>query len=235
MLFRSLPLISYFDGGNLEVVHCGNAACSSGKTSTTVDSGGVGLYGSETIGADGLPLVSYFDILGNALKVLHCGNAACSSGNTKTTVDSGNVGEYSSVTIGIDGLPLVSYYDQGNGTLKVMHCGTLDCSSGNTFKTVDSSGNVGGYTSVTIGADGLPVVSYRDFTHQALKVLHCDALDCSSGNTSRTVDTNNVGLDTAVTIGADGLPFISYIDVANSTLKVLHCGNAFCVPYLRRR
>ena len=221
------------------MVHCGDADCSSsGKTSTTVDSGGVGSFASETIGADGLPFVSYSDGLHDVLKVLHCGSLDCSTGNTITTVDSPNVGAHSSVTIGIDGLPVISYSDDANSTLKVLHCGTLGCSSGDTKTTVDNSnlGIFGGYTSVTIGADGHPFVSYYDFTNGALKLLHCGTIDCSSGNTSTTADNSeNDGLDTAVTIGADGLPLISYLDVTHSQLKVLHCANAFCVPYLRRR
>ena len=32
----------------------------------------------------------------------------------------------------------------------------------NTLTTIDSGGNVGHYTSITIGTDGLPVISYYD-------------------------------------------------------------------------
>ena len=39
--------------------------------------------------------------------------------------------------------------------------------------TLDSASNVGRYSSVTIGVDGLPLISYYDLTNSALKVAHC--------------------------------------------------------------
>ena len=59
------------------MAHCGNAACSA-ATITTVDSGGdVGVYASVTIGADGLPVISYQDLTNGDLKVAHCSNRFC--------------------------------------------------------------------------------------------------------------------------------------------------------------
>ena len=94
--------------------------------------------------------------------------------------------------------------------------------------TVDSAGDVGRYTSITTGADGLGLISYRDTSNGFLKALHCGNAACSSG-TATTVDSaGNVGYYTSITIGADGLGLISYYDATNGDLKVLHCGNAAC-------
>jgi hypothetical protein len=229
-----LAVISYYDNTNydLKVAHCGNAACSSGNTITTIDSGGnVGQHTSITIGMDGLPLISYYDVTNYNLKVAHCGNTACSSGNTITTVDSsGDVGNYTSITIGKDGLPIISYFDDTNDDLKVAHCGNADCSSGNIVTTVDSEGIVGSYTSITIGTDGQAVISYYDETNYHLKVIQCFGAYCSSfANNITTVDSGGtVGQYTSITIGTDGLPVISYLDVGNNDLKVAKCGNADC-------
>jgi len=228
-----LGLISYYDNTNddLKILHCGNAACSSGNTATTVDSAFfVGTDTSITIGADGLGLISYYDSTNGDLKVLHCGNVACNSGNTATTVDSaGFVGDYTAITIGADGLGLISYSDAGNVNLKVLHCGNAACNSGNISTTVDSAGDVGRYTSITIGADGLGLISYLDLANGDLKVLHCGNAACNSGNLSTTVDSAGfVGQFTSITIGADGLGLIGYSDAGNGDLKVLHCGNAAC-------
>ena len=54
--------------------------------------------------------------------------------------------------------------------------------------TVDSGGLLGAFTSITIGTDGLPVISYIDFTNTNLKVAHCNDTACTSAGTT-TVDS----------------------------------------------
>jgi hypothetical protein len=228
-----LGLISYTynTGIDLRVLHCGNLMCNSGNTITSVDTAGLsGEFSSIAVGADGLGLVSYYDLTNGHLKVLHCGDILCSSGNIGTTVDTASdVGPFSSITIGIDGLGLISYYDGVHGYLKVLHCGNLLCSSGNTSASLDTSITIDGATSITIGSDGLGLISYYDDTNKNLKVLHCGNLLCNSGNTNTSVDTaGETGWYPSITIGADGLGLISYSDVTNEDLKVLHCGNLLC-------
>jgi predicted regulator of Ras-like GTPase activity (Roadblock/LC7/MglB family) len=233
-----LPVISYYDVSNadLKVAHCGNAACSAGNTIFTfVSADTVGRYTSVTVGADGLPVISYCHMTNAELRVAHCGNAACNGGNTITTVDSGYVGAHTSVTVGADGLAVISYYDVINNDLKVAHCGNAACNGGNTITTVDSGGNVGSYTSVTVGADGLPLISYYDLDNGDLKVAHCGNAACTSSITTTVDYGGDVGQYTSLTVGADGQPVISYHDVTNGDLKVAHCSNRFCVPYHRPR
>ena len=59
----------------------------------------------------------------------HCGNALCSDGNVSTTVDDpvNTVGRHSSIAIGTDGLPVISYQDQTARALRVIKCGTRTC------------------------------------------------------------------------------------------------------------
>jgi hypothetical protein len=224
-----LGLISYHDYTNvdLKVLHCGNLLCNSGNTITTVDSDGlVGYDTSITLGADGLGLISYTDVSSDALMVLHCGNMLCNSGNISTVVDS--IGWNTSITLGADGLGLISYHASHNGALQILHCGNVLCNSGNITTTVDSSGDVGRDSSITIGADGLGLVSYWDFYNRDLKVLHCGNTLCNSGNTVTTVDSEGDIEYSSITLGADGLGLIIYSDLTNDVLKVLHCGNALC-------
>ena len=84
------------------------------------------------------------------------------------------------ITLGeLGGLGVISYYDSSgsNLDLKVAHCIDVACSAA-TSTTVDSPGTVGWYTSLAIGADGLPLVTYRDVGGTAVKVAHCPNVFC---------------------------------------------------------
>lgn len=176
-----LPLVSYFDNANvdLKVAHCNDIACTTSTATTIASSGNVGLYTSLTIGADGLGLVSYRDASASVLDVAHCSNLACSSAGLSTVDSSGIEGEYSAITLGSDGLGVISYYDGSGSTedLKVAHCANVACSL-SSYVTVDAPGQVGWNTSITVGSDGLPFVSYRDVSGGAVKGLHCPNAFC---------------------------------------------------------
>lgn len=228
-----LPLISYDDvtNGDLKVLKCSTASCSGSNVITTVDAAGdVGTYSSLTIGFDGLPVISYYDVGNGNLKAVKCGDPFCASANTFTTLDStGDVGLHTSVAIGTDGLPVMSYYDATGANLKALKCGNPSCSSGNTITALDSTGDVGPYTSITLGTDSFPLISYYDVTNANLKVVKCGNAACSAGNTITALDSvGDVGSHTSITIGLDGLPIISYYDGTNFDLKVIKCGNAAC-------
>jgi preprotein translocase subunit Sec61beta len=202
-----------------------------GTTTTTLDGTGfVGSHTSITTGSDGLGLISYFDIANGDLKVAHCGNTACTSAAAAiSTVDNaGAVGTHTSITTGSDGLGLISYFDITNGDLKVAHCGNIACTSVAAISTVDSAGDVGVYTSITTGADGLGLVSYLDQAGGELKVAHCSDADCAGATITTLEVTVNTGSGTSITTGADGFGLISYLDRTNGRLKVAHCQNAAC-------
>jgi hypothetical protein len=231
------PVISYYDadGGNLKVVKCNDHACSGGgEIISTVDSSvDVGLYTSITTGAGGFPVISCYDADAGDLKVVRCDDPACTGGGeTVTAVDTANdVGLYTSTAIGIDGFPVVSYYDADAGNLKVVKCDDPACTGGGeTISTVDSSADAGLYTSITIGIDGFPVISYYDADAGNLKVVKCDDPACTGGGETITALDSSVdaGLYTSITIGADGFPVISYYDADAGDLKVVKCGDPAC-------
>ena len=227
------PIISYndFTNGYLKIVRCLNQSCSSNNTPGILDSaGGVGRDTSIAIGSDGFAIISYYDYTNRDLKVAKCLNQICTSSTSSRTLDSVDfVGTYTSIAIGADGFPIISYYDSTNRDLKVVKCLNQSCSSSPTPRTLDTAGDVGASTSIVIGADGFPIISYYDGTNYDLKIVKCRNQTCSSTYGPRTLDSSgDVGFYTSFAIGADDLPIISYYDNSNRYLKVYSCGDERC-------
>jgi hypothetical protein len=169
------PVISYLDSSNvdLRVVVCIDPICSTSVTPVIVDStGNTGFDSSIAIGVNGFPVISYLDNTSGDLRVAACNDATCST-STRTTVDSaGDTGFFSSIAIGVNGNPVISYYDYSNTGLRVAACNDAMCSFPATLTTVDSAGNTGWESSLAIGVNGFPVVSYFDNSNGDLRVAN---------------------------------------------------------------
>ena len=152
----------------------------------------VGLYTSIAIGADGFPVISYYDETAQRLKVAKCTTASCSTRTLSVVDDPANaVGRYTSIAIGADAFPVISYYDDSSDALRLAKCNDAACAGSNETLTVvdDSAHNVGFFTSIAIGADGFPVISYWDATPpQSLKVAKCSNASCTGGSRERHDD-----------------------------------------------
>jgi Collagen triple helix repeat (20 copies) len=173
-----LGLISYFDNINfdLKVAHCDNTLCTSGASHTLDSAGTVGFFSSVTIGADGLGLIGYYDQTNGNAKVAHCSDVACTSAILTTL----GIGSHTSATTGADGLGLISYshWDFTDSHLKVAHCDNTLCTGASTSDRNAGPGQVVLDTSITIGRDGLGLISYYDDTNGDLKVVHCSNTFC---------------------------------------------------------
>src|SRR3990170_3307592 len=227
------PVVAYQDGtlGDLKLLDCGNANCTSGNTVTTADGGfSVGMFNSMALDASGNPVISYYDALTDNLNVLHCGTPTCASGNvTATPDDEDDVGLYTSLVLDASGYPVIAYTDNTNEDLKLLHCGNAYCNVANSIFTPDTTGDVGFYASIDLDASGNPVIAYADTTNQDLKLLHCGDANCTSGNTITAPDTaGSVGSHTSLALDAAGNPVVSYYDATNGNLKLLHCGSPTC-------
>jgi hypothetical protein len=192
----------------------------------TIDStGDFDGYTSITVGTNGNPIISYYDSTNRDLKIAACNNPTCTT-STNSTIDStGQVGYYTSIAIGTNGNPLISYLDYDNQDLKVAACNNPTCTGStvlerSTNTTIDSAGLVGYTSSITIGTNGNPLISYNDATNGDLKVAACNNPTCTT-STNTTIDsTGQVGYYTSIAIGTNGNPIISYHDSTNMELKV---------------
>ena len=206
------------------------APCQASPFVTVLDdvSGIGGTAASIAIGTDSLPIVVYRAV-GTDLKVVHCTNAACTTHATPQTLDDVSFAGYTSITVGTDGMPIIAYHDGSLNDLKLVHCTTITCETSDSPQDLDSADVVGRYTSIAIGTDGFPIISYYDDTNDDLKAVHCTNVACTSHETPQTLDaTGNVGQYTSLAIGTDGMPVITYYDATNDDLKVVHCTNPAC-------
>lgn len=171
-----LGVISYIDNTNLKmyIIKCSRNDCS---TSTSIDS--IGAFSSiydpnVVIERDGNIGISF--VRDSMLHFAYCYDNfgwACYDTELASLWTPRN----HSLVIGADGLPIISY-SGGLDNLKVIHCYSPECRDENTsaditISTLDSLGHVGEYSSITIGSDGLPLISYFDSDNLDLKSAHC--------------------------------------------------------------
>ncbi len=235
----------YFAGGSqreLRVVHCTSIDCSTFNPPITLESStnNLGWFTdiSLAVGVDEFPIISYQERSTANLKVVHCTSIDCSTFNPPTTLDANiYTGQFTSITIGADNFPIISYFQSSSWDLKVVHCTSIDCSTSDAPIYLDTMGKVGVHTSITIGSDNLPIISYGDRTANTLKVAHCTSLDCSTSDIT-TLDqlSDWWSAETSITIGSDNLPIISYKwfkfnPPFYEMLKAVHCTSQDCSTF----
>ena len=153
------------DTQDLILTKCQDVLCASSTNQTIGAGGDRGSMLSGTIGATGNPVVTFYEAISGDLYWAYCADPACASESlVQLDGSSEDVGQYPSLNISESDFAVISYYDVTNGNLKVTRCTKNNCSGPpyRTTYTVDSSGFVGKASSLTIGTDGLPVVSYFD-------------------------------------------------------------------------
>jgi hypothetical protein len=222
------PIIAYPVGSDVRTVHCGDVLCTPGLIATTTHTTPVvdGFYISVAIGSDGLPVIAHQT--GDAdLAVMRCTNVACSA-STQVIGDNQSVplGYDAAVAIGVDGFPVVAHRILTGGTLvsadlRITRCTNLACSSV-VSTTVDSGPNqVGEFASIAVGADGVPIVAYRDETANTLKVARCADIGCTAVEPIPTDAGAGSGFGTSMVIDALGLPVIAHMDnTTNQDIRV---------------
>jgi hypothetical protein len=225
------PVIAYYDAVNrdLKVAVCTNPTCTNSTIRAIDTTGDVGSFTSIAIGVDGNPVIAYQDTTSTNLKVAACNSPTCTT-STRTAIDTaGDVGYDTSIAIGADGNPIISHYDMtSTGDLKVAACNNPTCTS-STNSLVDATVNdAGSFTSIAIGANGNPIISFYDANDTSLGIATCADPTCSTSSTTAIDSTGDVGYETSIAIGVDGNPVISYYDATNENLKAAVCGDPTC-------
>ncbi len=250
-----MPVIAYgsttaANNKFLVVTKCGDSACSTGNTTTTVNTStdNSGFVSTNTryngfaiiIGRDGMPVIAYGSRTpANAkmLVVTHCGKADCTYGNTTTAIDTTAKASRSfAMALGADGLPIIAYgADDSTGILKVTHCSNVSCSTQDQQTVIDSTAAIANGFAIAIGTDGIPIITYTTASSGgAIKTVKCTNVKCGAAGTTTSIDTlaSNQAQQPAMAISADGLPLIAYQFDNGGTpaqqLKVAKCTTASC-------
>lgn len=205
-----------------------NAIPSNQSVSTLDNVGYINFGVSITIGSDGLGLISYIDQSGN-LMVARCNDTDCLSADIHTLLTGGAISQEgsTSIAIGSDGLGLISFFDPNVSDqaldLKVAHCNDLQCSAADIYMIDNTASTVGKYSAITIGTDGLGLISYLDSSNSTLKAAHCNDIPCSSAS---TYHLTNGGVGSSIILGPDGLGIISHVN--SGQLLVSKCNDVHC-------
>ncbi len=213
------------------ITKCGNSACSSGNTTTQItDTDIIGYGTSIAIGNDGLPIISYGNSTDDDLMITKCGNSACSSGNTTIQISDGdNVGDDNSIAIGTDGLPVISHYNSTDGDLMITKCGNTACSSGNTTTQISDGDTIGRFTSLAIGAHGLPIIAYRNQSDTDLMITKCADSSCVGATGTALTGGSQLG-GWMANPRSYSVPFqtINTLQIANPTISKSFNSNRWC-------
>lgn len=229
----NLPFISYMGGGLVRAIKCGNAACTSGNTSTTPGNG-QGAY-SSFIAANGLtmsqfansnnPMLVYY-VTGseNTLKFVQCTNLTCTS--TTSTFDGAAGRSNSILTSAPNGELVLTSSVVGTGEVSARRCIDHQCSGyvfGNFLKAGGNINNV--YKpGLLMPSDNRLILSYSSGNN--LIFYKCSDSGCSNGSTV-TLDAGGVATTLApMALGTNGFPTIAYRK--SGQIKIIRCGNAAC-------
>jgi hypothetical protein len=138
-------------------------------------------------------------------------------------------GQYSSMRLDQNGNPVISDYDS-SGDLRLTRCYDPGCVVAHS-NVVDNGGgdNVGQFTSLRLDGSDVPVISYYDQTAGALRLAHCNDLDCAGASISTVDDQNDRGQYSSLALDTHGNPVISYYDATSHQLVLAHCNDVDCV------
>ncbi|MBI4159910.1 LamG domain-containing protein, partial [Candidatus Wolfebacteria bacterium] len=200
-----LARVSYLDSTNsdLKYVQCGNWACNSGNTLTTVDSSeNRGAGTSLVLGSDGFARISYYDSTNAKMMLAKCGNDACTSVSTTTVADANSgQGADSSLAIGSDGYPRIIYFHSQlfNRGVDFAICSSSDCSGSVTIQRLTNNGGMGfAQVGIALNSSNAARLFYRfSGIDNKLYYVKCNDSNCASPSTT-VLDTTNRQIGVAI-------------------------------------
>jgi hypothetical protein len=228
------PAISYYDAanGDLKYVRANDAYGCAWNALVTVDvMGDVGAFASMTI-VNGNPAISYYDATNDTLKYVQASNVDGSAWNAPLTVGTGGDDGMENCLAVVNGKPAISYYDAASGDLKYVQAGNADGSAWNAPVTVDGTANWAGDNSSLSVVNGMPAISYCDYTSKDIKYVQASNADGSVWK-APVIVADDDGVNTSLVV-VNGKPSVGYYDAVSGNLKYVQAintdGSSWNVP-----
>ncbi len=230
----------YSDLTGLRLVTCNNADCSV-IVRTTYGAGSHYEGLAAAMASDGFPVIaaakkaSVAAGANTTLVLIKCSNEDCSSASETTLYNaSPRVGLFPSIVVPADGRPIIASYNETSGDLLYTRCGDQNCSTGNTNTALHTFNDMGAYTSMALGNDGFPVITFIEInsgtpanpTGSTGYVTKCQNITCTSRQT-QSLSTNTSY--NKVIVPGDGLPVIAHYAFTSGTIRFLKCPNTSCI------
>ncbi len=160
--------------------------------------------------ADGHPHISHYDYTNSALKYTAWTGTSWDHQTVDTVAVWVWVAGSTALVLDAHGRPHISYCDPADNAAgpssRVLKYAAWSGSDWD-IQTVDSGGDVGYYSSLAVGTNGYPHISYFDYTNRDLKYA---AWNGSSWDTQTVDSAGWVGKSTSLALDTNGYPHISY-------------------------
>ena len=192
------------------------------------------------IGADDLPVISYVrsspvqpvpDKPTKELRAYHCDDAACTDGTISVVIpgmpDLGTI-DFTSIAIGTDGKPLIAlgrlpFGSESVGVPGIVTAACADAACTSATVTTHGPAATASYVSLAIGADGLPLIAYRNDGTRTLELLRCLTADCSGATETYTIDgATGTGEFASLRVDHLGRPWVAYYDRGADSLRLAY-------------
>lgn len=174
------------------MTHCGSVDCSTGNTTTAIESTGqTGYYANMELDSNGYPVIAYFYNNSFQLKLMHCNDANCVGGNENVNfplpeIDAG--GNWMTLKLNSSGYPVILHTSTALQTQFITVCNDVNCAGSNEVSNaIREEVHNNNHGSLTLDASNYPVV-----------VTRSGNLDLSLTRPSSTTYTNTNTVDDGV-------------------------------------